>query len=254
MGETVLASMLLVLASVQPADLSGEGVSQPGQAEAAEGSEPEPLVPYPHPLITGVLYAVPTSGGDANGDGRRHATGDEFIEVTNPHDRSIALSGYRLVDRHMGERGRFAFVFPDFMLEPGQTAIVFNGFEAEWTGPVGDTHRAPPGANPAFEGAFVFTAEAANRYMALANAADFVLLENPLGVPVQVVVWGNPDQRPPTEVYHTDTIVSDTRGSVQRMGPAEAMRPHDRIDRQTCSPGVAFPKPPVPRVAPSDTP
>ena len=227
---------------------------QAGSDVDAQDASVRPLVPYPHPLITEVLFAVPTSGGDANGDGRRHATGDEFIEVTNPHDRPISLAGYRLIDRHLGEPGRFSFVFPDLMLEPGQTAVVFNGLDAEWTGPVGDTHRAPPGPNPGFEGAFVFTAGVTSKYTALANSADFVLLENALGVPVQVVVWGDPDEVPPAEAYHTDTILGVPRCSVQRTGPAEAMRPHDRIDRGTCSPGVAFPKPPVLATQPSEAP
>ena len=223
-----------------------------GQQVAAEPVKP--LVPYPHPLITEVLFAVPTSGGDANKDGTRNATGDEFIEITNPHAEAISLAGYRLVDRHMGQEGRFRFTFPDLMLKPGQTAIVFNGLDATWTGPVGDTHRAPPGPNPHFEGAYVFTASVTSRYMALANSADFVLLENALGVPVHVVVWGNPDQAPPQDAFHTDTIQGIPRASVQRTGPDKPMAAHDSIDRQPCSPGVAFPKPPVARTEPAESP
>jgi len=254
MGETIVAAMLLVWAAVQVTDPdSAQAQPTVESVPDVEGSA-RPLVPYPHPMITEGLFAVPTSGGDANRDGRRHATGDEFIEVTNPHAEPISLAGYRLVDRHMGDVGRFAFVFPELVLKPGQTAVVFNGLDAQWSGPVGDTHRAPPGPNPAFEGAFIFTADVANRFVALANTADFVLLENSLGVPVQVVVWGDPDQAPPAQVYHTDTIMGTPRCSVQRTGPAEPMRPHDRIDRQTCSPGVAFPTPPVAVTKPSNMP
>jgi len=229
--------------SSTPAALDGQAIAEPAG----------PLVPYPHPLITEVLFNVPASGGDANKDGTRHATGDEFIELTNPHDKAISLTGYRLVDRHMGAEGRFSFTFPPFMLEPGQTAVVFNGLGATWTGPVGDTHRAPPGPNAQFEGAFVFTADVTNRYTALANAADFVLLENALSVPVHVVVWGNPDQAPPAEAHHTDTIAENPRGSVQRKSADAPMLAHDRIDRTTCSPGIAFPQPPRP-AAPGESP
>src|SRR5690606_27204449 len=42
-------------------------------------------IPYPHPQITEVLFNVPSGAkGDANGDGERDATGDEFIEIANP--------------------------------------------------------------------------------------------------------------------------------------------------------------------------
>src|SRR5437870_5538652 len=47
---------------------------------------------FPHPLITEILYAVPSGErGDANADGTRDAVGDEFIELTNPHDKPIQL-------------------------------------------------------------------------------------------------------------------------------------------------------------------
>lgn len=58
-----------------------------------------PMVPYPHPLITEILYAVPSGvRGDANADGTRDAIGDEFIELVNPHDRPIQLKGYTILD------------------------------------------------------------------------------------------------------------------------------------------------------------
>src|SRR5438309_1433133 len=56
-------------------------------------------VPYPHPLISEVLYSVPSGQrGDANADGERDAVGDEFIELVNPHDKPIQLKGYTLMD------------------------------------------------------------------------------------------------------------------------------------------------------------
>ncbi len=59
----------------------------------------QPPVKEPHPLITEILYAVPPgAAGDAGQDGKRSATGDEFIELFNPHDKPINLKGYVLVD------------------------------------------------------------------------------------------------------------------------------------------------------------
>lgn len=61
---------------------------------------PEPAPPIQlHPTITEVLFAVPTGdNGDADLDGTRSATGDEFVELYNPHDRPINLKGYILSD------------------------------------------------------------------------------------------------------------------------------------------------------------
>lgn len=258
-SSIVAIAILLGQAGAPAGDTPGEAdqvdrADPPEREASTEADAQQPLVPYPHPLITEVLFAVPASGGDANKDGTRHATGDEFIEITNPHDEPISLAGYRLVDRHRGQDGRFAFTFPDLMLEPGQTAVVFNGLDATWTGPVGDTHRAPPGPNPLFEGAFIFTADVPSRYVALANQADFVMLENAMRVPVHVVVWGNPDQTPPTDAYHVDTITGIPRASVQRTDATGAMAAHDRIDGKTCSPGVAYPKPPALQDRPAESP
>lgn len=243
MGVVVPLIVMLAIQAGQAPD------PVPAAPDPEATDEAKPLVPFPHPLITEVLFAVPTSGGDANKDGARHATGDEFIEITNPHAEAINLAGYRLLDRHRGEEGRFSFTFPDMMLKPGQTVVVFNGLDAKWTGPVGDTHRAPPGPNPLFEGAFLFTADVRSRFTALANTADFVLLENALSIPVQVVVWGEPDQAPPAEAFHTDTISIVEYASVQRTSATGPMVAHTRIElteRIKCSPGVAFPKPPKP--------
>jgi hypothetical protein len=80
-------------------------VVAPGAAFAQSGSPAEKSpVPYPHPLITEVLYDVPKGpAGDANGDGQRSANGDEFVELINPHDKAINLRGYTITDAKKGE-------------------------------------------------------------------------------------------------------------------------------------------------------
>lgn len=224
-------------------DPPAEPTTPEAQPQAASPTE-RPLVPYPHPLITEVLFAVPGSGGDANGDGRRHATGDEFIELTNPHPEPISLTGYRLTDRHGGGEGGFTFVFPELMLRPGETVVVFNGFEQQWSGPVGDSHRAPPAGNDRFHGARVFTARAASRYVALTNTADFVLLATPHRQPVQIVVWGHPDPAPPADAPLIERVTNRPEGSVQRRAANAPLEPHPTIDGKNFSPGQPFPQPP----------
>lgn len=74
----------------------GRANAQPPQPAAAA---PAHGVPFPHPLITEVLFNVPKgAAGDANGDGTRDAVGDEFVELINPHDKPIQLKGYVLSD------------------------------------------------------------------------------------------------------------------------------------------------------------
>lgn len=223
------------------------GVVDPPAEPANEEAPPAPvrsLVPFPHPLITEVLFAVPGSAGDANGDGRRHATGDEFIELTNPHPEPISLTGYRLTDRHGGGEGGFSFTFPELMLRPGETVVVFNGFEQQWSGPVGDSNRAPPAGNDRFHGARVFTARASSKYIALTNTADFVLLSSPHRVPIQVVVWGQPDPAPPADVPLIERVTNRPEGSVQRGAANAPLEPHPTIDGKPFSPGVPFVQPP----------
>lgn len=93
-GLVASASMALVAglacASEPPATPQAPSTPTASDTPAAKG---------PHPIITEVLYAVPTGpAGDANQDGTRHATGDEFIELFNPHDVPINLKGYRITD------------------------------------------------------------------------------------------------------------------------------------------------------------
>ncbi len=112
--------MIAPLISVLACSLVQTPVQTPPEPEAPKPSDPpaaEPapktLVPLPHPLITEVLYAVPTGDtGDANGDGKRSATGDEFVEIVNPHDKPIDLRGYVIADKSMGKPGALKFVFP----------------------------------------------------------------------------------------------------------------------------------------------
>lgn len=72
----------------------------PHAEKEVEPAPDDAVVSFPHPLITEVLFAVPTGDrdGDADLSGARSATGDEFIELMNPHDKPINLKGYRLVD------------------------------------------------------------------------------------------------------------------------------------------------------------
>ncbi len=171
----------------------------------------EPPVPYPHPLVTELLYAVPSGDkGDASDDGVRDAVGDEFVELINPHDRPIQLKGYTITDGtpadpldpsrpgpgakrtsepSEADRKQVRFTFPAIELEPGEVVVVFNGYKQRLAPPVGDTARAPSGPNEKFSGAWVFSMKNDSQYIAFANTADSMILWDPDGKPVQAIHW-----------------------------------------------------------------
>lgn len=216
---------------------------------------PTPPVAYPHPLITEVLFAVPTeksAGGDlsrcdASKDGSRDATGDEFVELVNPHDRPIDLKGYRLRDsaaatddgkaRAGGKKPApgVDFVFPALTLGPGEVVVVFNGHKQKWAGPVGDSLKAPVTRNDRFDNAWIFTMRAASSRAGFSNGGDFVLLSAPDGTPVERVRWGAGGGGIRRDAPLIEDAPSTSSGSVQRQGAAFVA--HREIDGLPFSPG-----------------
>mgnify|MGYP000364263502 CR=1 FL=1 len=66
--------------STQPAGKQPTDETTPA---AAKPKNTKPLVAKPHPLICEILYSVPKGEeGDADQNGSRSATGDEFIEIS----------------------------------------------------------------------------------------------------------------------------------------------------------------------------
>ena len=195
---------------------------------------PEAAEPPKHPTITEVLYAVPTTEGDASGDGTRDAVGDEFVELVNTTDAPIQLKGYRISDRNDASpdrKGGWSFVFPELSLKPGEVAVVFNGHGCKWTGPVGDTSRAPEGKNEMFHGAYVFTSRNDSDRVGLNNTGDWVLLTSPDNKPVECVLWGNADKGEPKAVAHkVSKITEQVRdASVQRRSASEDFVSHRKL-------------------------
>jgi hypothetical protein len=163
-------------------------------------AEPSPTPDRAHPIITEILYAVPTGpAGDADQDGNRSATGDEFIEIFNAGEKPINLEGYRLMDglptqgkAATDEKSHIDFTFPKATLAPKQTAVIFNGFGSTPKGEVGDA-TAAKAANDNFHGALVFSMKCNNQYQALSNSNDMVVLLAPDGTALQCVRWDNRD-------------------------------------------------------------
>lgn len=210
---------------------------------AAPAAPPPPE--FPHPVITEILFDVPPAdaGGDANLDGARHATGDEFVELFNPHAKPINLGGYRLTDRWPDESNhQLAFTLPDITLAPGAVVVVFNGFDAAMSGPVGDESSSPLRPHPDFHDALVFSMRNERSSRAFTNRADAVILFAPSGEPVEAVYWGEPDPPPPARCPRIFVADKSPKGSVQRIDPAAEFTDHANLDAAGLfSPGIIPP-------------
>ena len=239
----------------------------PAKAPPSEAAKPDPakpLVPFPHPLITEVLYNVPTGeNGDANKDGTRQVAGDEFVEVVNPHDKPINLSGYTISDMTAMEKtsagkpkgNAIKWAFPPLTLKPGQVAVVFNGNASTIAAPAGDSSAAPPKANDAFGGAWVFTMRQPTDKVAFANTADWVMLSAPDGKPVQLIKWGEPRIKVPADIPLVEEAPTARAGSIQRTAANAPLAVHPAAAGGSFSPGVfAMPTPAAPPAEQPKTP
>jgi hypothetical protein len=239
----------------------------PSAPDAATPDPAKPLVPFPHPLITEVLYNVPTGeGGDANKDGTRQVAGDEFVEIVNPHTKPIDLRGYTLSDMTALEKtsagkpkgNAIHWTFPPFTLKPGQVAVVFNGNASTIPGPIGDSSAAPAKGNDTFGGAMVFTMRQPTDKTAFANTADWVMLTAPDGQIVQLIKWGEPRVKVPLNILLVEEAPVSRAGSVQRTALNGHLAAHPATGATAFSPGVfatmtatpADPKPATPASPP----
>jgi len=200
-------------------------------------------IPAPHPQITEVLFNVPNdSRGDANKDGERHAAGDEFVEIANPHGSPINLKGYVIFNRRASFAGGTGkgvrFVFPDVVLAPHSVAVVFNGCESRFSEPIGTEVSAPKAVNPNFAQALAFTMNVKSKGTAFANTGDWVALAAPDGTILDVVSWGEPDPPPPTGALRHQEVDKNSKGSVQRLGPEDELEAHPEINGEPHSPGL----------------
>lgn len=240
---------------------------------ASAGPDAKPIVPAPHPLITEILFAVPPgTKGDANADGKRDAVGDEFIELTNPHTKSIQLKGYTLVDidayspgsakpkpgkpgdrpssqpnpprKPRSDGAQVRFTFPELELKPGEVVVVFNGLKSTFSGPVGDATKPPSGKNDRFHNAYVFNMGNTSQYAALSNEADCLILLDPQGKTLHAIHWGKPadDAKNPPESAILIEECPQTVESVQRLSAAGKLVPHSDLpgdqSKSPCSPGL----------------
>jgi hypothetical protein len=126
------------------------------------------------PLVINEFLADPadTAAGDANGDGTRSSSQDEFIEIVNRTAEAFDVAGYKILDtdalRHL-----FA---PGSVIPPFEAVVVFGG-------------GSPTGAfGNAGENQLVLKASTGG--LSLNNGGDTIKLEDPQGRIVQQIKFG----------------------------------------------------------------
>ena len=132
-------------------------------------------------LVINEILADPPEGaaGDANRDGVRSSTQDEFVEIVNASDGDIDLGRYVLTTRgsNGNETVRHTFA-PGAILAPGAAAVVFGGAQAATFNP----------NDSAFASALVFTASSGG--LSLANGGSTVTLRDPTSALVEEITYG----------------------------------------------------------------
>ena len=138
-----------------------------------DGDEVAPRVSPPMTIIFNEILADPSTDlvlGDANGDGQRSASGDEFVELANVSDEAVDLSGWTLGD----DENNVTFTFPDGYVLPARGIVtVFGG---------GDVSAVPGyDADPLQTRAFVADSTHLGIGNGLSNSGDIILLLSPDG-------------------------------------------------------------------------
>ena len=236
----LITEVLAAVPSGPRGDANGDGLRDAIGDEFIEVVNPhdKPIQLRGYMLVDSDAWAP---GAAKPGTGTKPTPGSKPTDkpgATTPDDKPGAPTRDPGTD---STRAELRFVFPEMELRPGQVVVVFNGYHQKFTGPVGDSTKAPSGPNEKFHDAMVFSMKNESPYAALANEADFVLLVAPDGKPIHVVKWGKASKNPPQ-----GTLVSEEApasiGSVQREGVRGKLVAHKDLKGDLagtyCSPGV----------------
>ena len=202
---------------------SGSDVGSPGPG----GGDPPPP-PAPTIVINEIL-ADPASGaaGDANGDGTRDASGDEFIEIINTETAPVDVSGWTISDgvsvRH---------TFPAGTTLEGQCgAVVFGG-------------GSPTGG---FGGVVALTAS--DGLLGFNNGGDTATLADDEGTVVASLTYGGEGGDNQSLTRDPDLTGTFVQHSVATGSGGALFSPGTRLDGTAFTGCTAPPPPPPPDIA-----
>jgi uncharacterized protein (TIGR03437 family) len=183
-------------------------------------------------MINEILTDPPDGlAGDANQDGSRDSSADEFIELVNATTRDIDLSGYQLQTRNLSATNDSArHRFPTgTVLQAGTAFVVFGG------GLLNNN-------NPVFGGAGIFRASTGG--LSLNNSGGVVTLRDASGSVVTSITYGA-SAGLPGDANQSITRIPDIVGSFglhQTVSGGQSFSPGTRVDGQSfiSSPAVAL--------------
>ena len=166
-----------------PASLKGAGVVNVStQADSREGNPASTRFIGGDILINEVLADPPGAGptdsiGDANHDGVRSSSDDEFIELVNSASRDLDISGYQLFARSSGAAGdTLRHTFAAGTIVTARTAVVIFG------------GGAPNPSDPVFGRALILKASTGG--LSLSNSGGIVTLRDSSGAIANIFEYG----------------------------------------------------------------
>jgi uncharacterized protein (TIGR03437 family) len=194
------------------------------------------------------ILADPPDGlaGDANHDGVRDTTDDEFIELVNSTTRDLDLSNYQLQTRSLtSPTDTLRHRFPPGTILPSSTAIViFGGGSPNLNKPtlVG---FSPETTDPLFGGSQIVNASSGG--LSLTNSGAVITLRNSTGEIITSVAYGS------TQGLRGDLNQSLTRAP-DITGPLTLHSTAPGSDNRNFSPGTKLDGSVFIRVTPTPTP
>jgi uncharacterized protein (TIGR03437 family) len=166
-----------------PASLKGAGVVNiSAQGDSRDGNPVSTRFVGGDILINEVLAdppgAAPTdSNGDANHDGVRSSSDDEFVELVNSTSRDIDISGYQLLARSSSAASdTLRHTFANGTILAARTAVVIFG------------GGAPNPSDPVFGGALILKASTGG--LSLSNTGGIVTLRDSSGAVANIFEYG----------------------------------------------------------------
>jgi uncharacterized repeat protein (TIGR01451 family) len=166
-----------------PASLKGAGVvTVSSQGDGRDGNPVHTRFVGGDLLINEVLADPPGAAaadsiGDANHDGVRSSSDDEFVELVNSTTHDLDISGYQLLARSSGAAGdTLRHRFAAGTIVAAQTAVVIFG------------GGAPNPSDPVFGNALVFKASTGGLF--LSNSGGIVTLRDNSGAVANIFEYG----------------------------------------------------------------